>query len=59
MPATNEQVRNGKAFEYAIAYSYASFLQQKGLIVSLVENDPCAQARGYFDSFDDNSKAQF
>ena len=49
--ATGEQVKNGKAFEYAIAKVYCEQINQQGVKAVLVENDACKQAKGYYDAF--------
>ena len=36
--AQGDQVKNGKAFEYAIANTYTEYLSQLGKNVELVEN---------------------
>ena len=47
--AQGNQVKNGKAFEYAIAKVYCEHINQQGVNAVLVENDACAQARGYYE----------
>lgn len=42
-------VQNGKAFEYALAIEYLSFVQHLGLKAELVECPPTATARRYFE----------
>lgn len=51
-------VQNGKAFEYALAIEYLSFVKNLGLNAILVENAPMATARGYFEavSIEERSK---
>lgn len=58
MPQGN-QVRNGKAFEYAIAKMYCEYICQQGRNAVLVENDACAQAKMYYEEFDDVEKQKF
>ena len=47
--AQGKQVKNGKAFEYAIAKVYCEHINQQVVNAVLVENDTCAQARGYYE----------
>ena len=47
--AQGNQVKNGKAFEYAIAKVYCEHINQQGVNAVLVENEACAQARGYYE----------
>ena len=58
MPQGN-QVKNGKAFEYALANAYAVFVGDKGKNVSFVENDAFRQAMAYYNEFSDDEKAKF
>ena len=39
------QVRNGKAFEYALAKQYYEYLNGHGINVELIENDAIVVAR--------------
>lgn len=43
-------VQNGKAFEYAIAIEYMSFIKNLGLSAELVETRPMQIARKYFET---------
>ena len=43
-------VQNGKAFEYALAIEYLSFVRNLGLNAVLEESAPVRQARQYFDN---------
>ena len=54
-----DQVRNGKAFEYALANAYASFVTNNGKNVSFVQNDALTQAMAYYNEFSDDEKAKF
>ena len=47
--AQGNQIKNGKAFEYAIAKVYCEHINQQGVNAVLVENEACAQARGYYE----------
>ena len=40
-----DQVKNGKAFEYAIAKVYQEYISQQGRQAVLVENEACLQAK--------------
>lgn len=57
--AQGDQVRNGKAFEYAIAKEYKNYIIQQGRNVTLVENEAYKQAKGYYDSFSCEEKSRF
>jgi len=54
-----EQVKNGKAFEYALAYHYFISLQSLGKSVELVENSAMNVARGFYNSMIDWKKSEF
>ena len=54
-----DQVKNGKAFEYALANAYAVFVGDKGKNVSFVENDAFRQTMAYYNEFSDDEKAKF
>lgn len=49
--AQGDQVKNGKAFEYALASTYTEKLQAIGIKVTLVENSALNVAKGYFSEF--------
>ena len=53
------QVKNGKAFEYAIAKSYAFYLEQLGLNVILEENAALEVAQRFYSEFPDDAKQRF
>ena len=57
--ALGNQVKNGKAFEYAIAKMYCEYISQQGRKTVLVENEACAQARAYYEGFDDTEQRKF
>ena len=46
-----DQVRNGKAFEYAIAKEYKEYLEASGIPVVFVEDAAYNTARTFFDGF--------
>ena len=54
-----EQVRNGKAYEYAIAKEYATFLAAQGISVSFVEDDAFNTAKGFYDGFSLEKQREF
>lgn len=54
-----EQVKNGKAFEYSLAYQYYKTLQAKGINVELVENSAIEVARNFYNSFSIEKKEGF
>lgn len=54
-----EQVKNGKAFEYSLAYQYYRYLQSIGKSVKLVENPAISVARGFYEEMDDTQKKGF
>ena len=54
-----EQVKNGKAFEYALAYHYYACLYALGKNVELVENSAIDVARRFYNSFVDSKRTEF
>lgn len=52
-------VQNGKAFEYALAIEYLSFVRNLGLSATLVENAPMETARGYFEAFPIEERSKY
>lgn len=59
MGSEGKQVRNGKAFEYAIATQYYAYLQGRGNAVDIVENKAFAVARKYFEGFPQQEQDRF
>lgn len=57
--AQRNQVKNGKAFEYAIAKVYCEHINQQGINAVLVENEACVQARGYYEGFEEKERCNF
>ena len=53
------QVKNGKAFEYAIAKVYHDAISSRGLLVELIEDEAFQKAKGYFDEFNDNIQKRY
>ncbi len=53
------QVKNGKAFEYALAKTYYDAISQKGLQVEIIEDNAYDTAKGYFESFNDIVKKRY
>ena len=54
-----EQVKNGKAFEFSLAYQYYSCLRSKGKNVELVESSALNVARDFYNSFSNEKKEEF
>lgn len=54
-----DQVKNGKAFEYALAKVYANFVSMQDKAVNLIENEAIKQARGYYSQFSAVEQAKF
>ncbi|MBR4149451.1 MAG: HaeIII family restriction endonuclease [Rikenellaceae bacterium] len=52
-------VRNGKAFEYALAIEYLSFIQNLGLNAVLEENAQMKTARDYFEELPIEERSQY
>ena len=59
MPEGGIQVRNGKAFEYAIALAYKTYLSEVGYRVELVDDRPKETARLFFESFNEEVRNAF
>ncbi len=57
--AQGDQVRNGKAFEYALAIVYAEKIKTFGRNVALKENSALSAARGYYDQMPEDEKERF
>jgi len=57
--AQGSQVRNGKAFEYAIAKTYWEYISQLGIKTILVENEAVLQAKKYYDEFGSSEQQNF
>lgn len=53
------QVKNGKAFEYAIAKVYYDTIKSRGLLVELLEDEAYNIAKGYFEAFGDDVKNRY
>ncbi len=54
-----EQVKNGKAFEFSLAYQYYFSLQSLGKNVELVENSALNVAREFYNSLLSDKKEEF
>ena len=54
-----DQVKNGKAFEYAIAMVYFEAIKSKGLNVVLTKDTSYDVAKGYFEAFDKNKQQRY
>lgn len=48
--AQGDQVKNGKAFEYALAVQYSSYLKENGVNLVLVQNAAYDDAKRYYDA---------
>lgn len=59
MASDGKQVRNGKAFEYAIAIQYYTYLKDRCNAVSIVENNAFAIAKRYFEGFPESERHKF
>lgn len=57
--AQGDQVRNGKAFEYALAMVYAEKIKTFGRNVALKENSALSVARGYYDQMPEDEKERY
>lgn len=57
--AQGKQVRNGKAFEYALAMVYAEKLRSAGISVSIDEDSSLLTAKGYFEEFPEKEQLRF
>ena len=56
MSKSGNQVKTGKAFEYALAKEYYSFLSSIGLAVQYVEDEKYYTAKSYYESCSDKEK---
>ena len=59
MPTKGKQVKNGKAFEYAIAFQYYSYLLNANMNVNLVSNSALHTARNAYEEMTDFEKDRF
>ena len=59
MPEGGIQVRNGKAFEYAIALAYFTCLSEAGYRIVMVDDRPMQTARTCFESFPEEVRNAF
>jgi len=57
--AQGNQVKNGKAFEYAIAKMYCEYINQLGVHAMLIENEAYVQAREYYKGFTNAEQRKF
>lgn len=59
--ANGEQVRNGKAFEYALAFAYSTYLTEQGVDLELVEDSAFNNARDCYNqcSFVDRKRFDY
>lgn len=56
MSQSGNQVKSGKAFEYALAQEYYHYLSSQGINVELIEDRAYKIAEGYYDTFSDTEK---
>ena len=56
---SGSQIKNGKAFEFAIAKVYYEYLQSHGIDSVLIENEAYLQAKSYYDGFDIEVRKKF
>lgn len=54
-----EQVKNGKAFEYAIAKEYKEYLEKKGIPARFEEDAAFNTARSFFKEFDERQQYKY
>lgn len=59
MPTKGKQVKNGKAFEYAIAYQYYSYLLNANMNVNLISNAALNTARNAYEEMTAFEKDRF
>ena len=59
MPEGGIQVKNGKAFEYAIALAYFTYLSEAGYRVVMTDDRPMQTAREFFESFPEGTRNAF
>ncbi|MDE6259145.1 MAG: HaeIII family restriction endonuclease [Muribaculaceae bacterium] len=52
-------MKNGKAFEYAIAFQYYSYLKEIGVRVTLIQNSALEKAKSYYDEFDIEERIRY
>lgn len=57
--AQGDQVKNGKAFEFALAKTYADFVREKQRSVILEDSPSARQARAYFNEFSSEEQEKF
>lgn len=57
--AEGKEVRNGKAFEYAIAKAYYNYVKQKGVNVTFVENDARVKPEQYYNEKSHKEQLRF
>ena len=54
-----DQVKNGKAFEYALAKAYAEYVKEQRRKVVLEESSAMRQARAYYNEFSETEQEKF
>ncbi len=53
------QVRNGKAFEFAMAKTYATYLEEQGLQIEFEKNRALQVAQGFYYEFPESIRSKF
>lgn len=54
-----QQVKNGKAFEYALAKQYCEYITNNGAETVIEENDAYRVAKRFYDEFEESAKEKF
>ncbi len=57
--AQGDQVKNGKAFEYALAVVYAEKLRSIGILTKVKETPSLSVAKAYFEGFEEKEQSRF
>lgn len=57
--AQGDQVKNGKAFEYAIARTYVDYLRNNNLNVVLADNKALNVAKAFYEDFSEEEKDRY
>ncbi len=59
MASSGQQVKNGKAFEYAIAKTYYNYIASLDIPVEWVDNDAFRNAKSFYEGFSEADKKRF
>lgn len=57
--AQGDQVKNGKAFEYALAKQYCDYVNKQGVEAAIDEDDTYNIAKGYYDDFEESVQNRY